>query len=78
MESYVMLSPRAEEKRRTPRYPLERLAKIQLGQGIARGIASLRMFPAAECGSTHLDIRFLTNFCCGSLAMGPPRMAFTK
>jgi hypothetical protein len=26
-----MHSPRAEEKRREPRYPLERLAKIQLG-----------------------------------------------
>jgi hypothetical protein len=28
-----MLSPKAEEKRGSPRYPLERLAKIQLGQG---------------------------------------------
>jgi hypothetical protein len=27
-----MSSPKAEEKRRTPRYPLERLAKIQIGQ----------------------------------------------
>jgi hypothetical protein len=35
MESYAMLSPGAEEKRGTPRYPLERLAKIQLGEGIA-------------------------------------------
>lgn len=28
-----MLSPKAEEKRGERRYPLERLAKIQLGQG---------------------------------------------
>ena len=33
-ESDVVLSPEAEEKRGAPRYPLERLAKIQLGQGI--------------------------------------------
>jgi|HubBroStandDraft_2_1064218.scaffolds.fasta_scaffold294475_2 hypothetical protein len=33
-ESNVMLSPEAEEKRGAPRYPLERLAKIQLGHGI--------------------------------------------
>ena len=30
-----MLSPGAEEKRRTSRYPLERLAKIQLGESLA-------------------------------------------
>ncbi len=28
-----MPSPKAEDKRGSPRYPLERLAKIQLGQG---------------------------------------------
>ena len=28
-----MLSPKAEEKRASPRYPLERLAKIQPGPG---------------------------------------------
>jgi hypothetical protein len=28
-----MVSPKAEEKRGLPRYPLERLAKIQLGPG---------------------------------------------
>lgn len=29
-----MLSPKTEEKRGSPRYPLERLAKIQLGKNI--------------------------------------------
>ena len=29
-----MFFPNTEENRRAPRYPLERLAKIQLGQGI--------------------------------------------
>jgi PilZ domain len=28
-----MSSPKTEEKRGAPRYPLERLAKIQIGQG---------------------------------------------
>jgi hypothetical protein len=33
-EPHMMLWPKPEERRQTPRYPLERLAKIQVGTGV--------------------------------------------
>src|ERR1700691_3904372 len=38
-----------------------------------RAIASLPTFPEAECGLMHLDTPFLTNLCCCSPAMDPPK-----
>ncbi len=70
--SSTMPSPRVKVKRGTPRYPLERLAKIPLGQDNCYCLVS--DIPTAACGSRLLDSTFRTNSSFTSQAMAPPKI----
>ena len=72
-----MLSPKAEEKRASPRYPLERLAKIQPGPGNPSRYCLITDISDGGVRINTLGSILPTNLSCSSPATDLPEMAPT-